>query len=201
MASRNEGLTLTYNRFHTPAEISSDIAELRCLHVEMDQAVATAYGWQAHVLALGHGFHETKQGIRYTISETARREVLDRLLELNHQRHAEEVAAGLHDKKASKPVTRRSSQAPTGAPVQPDLFGDLQPDLFEPPPAPADGPAPLLAYLQANPGWHGKEAVLAATGYPAARWSTTINDLLATGQVERQGERRGARYRAVPASQ
>ena len=36
--------------------------------------------------------HETKQGLRYTISEAARREVLDRLLALNHQRHAEEEA-------------------------------------------------------------------------------------------------------------
>jgi hypothetical protein len=149
---------------------------------------------------LNHGFHETKRGVRHTISETARREVLDRLLELNHQRYADEVAAGRHDKKASKPAARRSRQAPTGAPVQPDLFDTMQPDLFELPPAPADGPAPILAFLQTHPSCHGKEAILAATGYAAARWSTTINDLLATGQVERQGERRGARYRATPIS-
>ena len=43
-----------------------------------------------------------KQGIRFTISETARREVLDRLLKLNHQRYAEEVTQGLHDKKKAK---------------------------------------------------------------------------------------------------
>lgn len=47
-------------------------------------------GWQD--IDLGHDFHETKQGLRYTISETARREVLDRLLLLNHERYAEEVA-------------------------------------------------------------------------------------------------------------
>ncbi|WP_434130694.1 Eco57I restriction-modification methylase domain-containing protein [Methylocaldum sp. GT1BB] len=98
--THQEGLTKTYNRFHNPAETSADIAELRRLHVEMDQAVAAAYGWQD--LDLGHGFHETKQGLRYTISEPARREVLNRLLELNHQRYAEEVAAGLHDKAAKK---------------------------------------------------------------------------------------------------
>ena len=55
---------------------------MRRLQVETDQAVVVAYGWQD--LDLGHGFNETKQGIRYTISESARREVLDRLLELNH---------------------------------------------------------------------------------------------------------------------
>jgi hypothetical protein len=47
-------------------------------------------------------FHTTKQGIRYTLSEPARREVLDRLLALNHQRYAKEVAAALHDKGAKK---------------------------------------------------------------------------------------------------
>ncbi len=63
----------------------------------MDKAVAAAYGWDD--LDLGHGFHETKHGTRFTISEPARREVLARLLKLNHERYAEEVAQGLHDKK------------------------------------------------------------------------------------------------------
>ncbi len=97
MQSRQEGLTKTYNRFHNETESSADIAELRRLHVEMDNAVATAYGWQD--LDPSHGFHENKQGIRYTISEAARREVLDRLLALNHQRHAEEEV-----ERAAQPV-------------------------------------------------------------------------------------------------
>lgn len=71
----------------------------------MDQAIA-AYDWQD--LHLGNGFHKTKQGDRFTISETARREVLDRLLELNHQRYAEEVAQGLHDKKKAKGKRQRA---------------------------------------------------------------------------------------------
>ena len=89
MQFRQEGLTQTYNRFHDPKS-AADIAQLRALHVEMDRAVAAAYGWSG--LDLGHGFHETKQGLRYTISEPARREVLDRLLELNHERHRQEEA-------------------------------------------------------------------------------------------------------------
>ncbi|MBE9212884.1 hypothetical protein IQ247_09290 [Plectonema cf. radiosum LEGE 06105] len=100
MLARQEGLTKTYNRFHNPEETATDIQQLRDLHVEMDNAVATAYGWTD--LELEHGFHDTKQGLRYTISETARREVLDRLLQLNHQRYKEEVAQGLHDKKKGK---------------------------------------------------------------------------------------------------
>ena len=61
MLSRQEGLTKTYNRFHDPDESAADIQKLRDLHVEMDKAVAAAYGWSD--LDLGHGFHETKQGI------------------------------------------------------------------------------------------------------------------------------------------
>jgi len=45
MVANNEGLTSTYNRFHDPAETSSDLLELRRLHGEMDQAVLDAYGW------------------------------------------------------------------------------------------------------------------------------------------------------------
>ena len=97
MRQTGEGLTKTYNRFHDPQERFADILMLRELHVEMDQAVAAAYGWTD--LDLGHGFHETKQGVRFTISEAARREVLQRLLKLNHERYAEEVQQGLHAKK------------------------------------------------------------------------------------------------------
>jgi hypothetical protein len=97
MLARQEGLTKTYNRFHDAEENAADIQELRALHVEMDKAVAAAYGWTD--LDLGHGFHETKQGVRFTISEPARREVLARLLRLNHERYAEEIRQGLHEKK------------------------------------------------------------------------------------------------------
>ncbi len=107
---------------HILNETAPDIAELRRLHVEMDQAVAAAYGWAD--LDLGHGFHTTKQGLRYTISEAARRTVLDRLLALNHARYAEEVKAGLHDKgssrKGAKPQ-RRGKKAAEGV-EQGELF-------------------------------------------------------------------------------
>jgi hypothetical protein len=102
------GPTSIYNRFHTPEEMSADIQKLRQLHVEMDKAVAAAYGWAD--LDLGHGFHQTKQGLRYTISESARREVLARLLKLNHERYAEEVRRGLHEKKKAKPAKTRQKQ-------------------------------------------------------------------------------------------
>src|SRR5262249_16013288 len=116
MLCRGEGLTKTYNRFHDPDESSIDIQKFLDLHVEMDKAVAGAYGWSD--LDLGHGFHETKQGTRFTVSEPARREILARLLKLNHERYAGEVAQGLHDKKgkakAPKTGRGRKSKASSG---------------------------------------------------------------------------------------
>lgn len=110
MQTRQEGLTKTYNRFHDTAETSEDIIKLRQLHVEMDYAVAQAYGWDDLLKGKGlnHDFHETKQGLRYTISEPVRREILDRLLQLNFDRYAEEVAQGLHDKKKGKSKRKKA---------------------------------------------------------------------------------------------
>ena len=118
MRSYREGLTKIYNRFHNPSETDADIAKLRRLHVEMDNAVAAAYLWKD--LDLAHGFHETKYGVRYTVSETVRHEVLDRLLALNHQRHSEEDA-----EKAAMPlsasVKRGRKPKVTGVQITMDL--------------------------------------------------------------------------------
>jgi hypothetical protein len=82
MKANQQGLTATYNRFHDADDRDPGIQTLRDLHVELDLAVLAAYGWDD--LDLGHGFHETRQGRRFTVGEVARVELLDRLLELNH---------------------------------------------------------------------------------------------------------------------
>lgn len=56
--------------------------------------------------------------------------------------------------------------------------------------------AMIQNYLQAHPGWHGKAAILEATGVDAGAWNAAIKELLEGGKVERQGEKKGARYRA-----
>lgn len=114
MLSRQEGLTATYNRFHNPEDSAKDIVRLRELHVEMDEAVASAYEWDD--LELGHDFHETAQGMRFTLSESARREILSRLLKLNHERYEEEVRAGLHENgvKSKEGGTRKSAKGSRG---------------------------------------------------------------------------------------
>jgi hypothetical protein len=84
----------------------------------MDHAVLVFYGWTD--LQLEHGFHKTKHGVRYTISEAARREVLARLLALNHQRHAEEEAEQAAQP-AAKPAKRGRKPKDTDKQVLMDL--------------------------------------------------------------------------------
>jgi hypothetical protein len=88
MLGRAWGLTTTYNAVHNPAVRDPEIIELRELHEAIDHAVLDAYGWSDLDPQLGH--HPTKIGTRWTVSREARFELLDRLLEENHRRHAAE---------------------------------------------------------------------------------------------------------------
>jgi hypothetical protein len=115
MLARQAGLTATYNLVHDERCTDADVAELREIHRAIDVAVVRAYGW-GDLLATGldHGFHDTRQGLRYTIGPVVRQEILDRLLELNHERYAAEVTAGLHDKR-TKSRKRPAADPPTDA--------------------------------------------------------------------------------------
>jgi hypothetical protein len=131
MLTRQEGLTATYNRFHNPDDHSRDIQDLRDLHRQMDEAVAVAYGWGD--LPLEHSFHDTAQGVRYTISEVARREVLKRLLALNFERYEEEQRSGVGGKKGKR--AKKAASAPattiTGADTDPNAPPPEQLPLFD----------------------------------------------------------------------
>ncbi|MBK9733196.1 MAG: hypothetical protein IPO83_18230 [Chitinophagaceae bacterium] len=137
------GLTKTYNLFHCNAittqsitdkdklvmalrkhldkttntisfdEATKGILKLRELHIQIDYAVLTAYGWND--IELRHDFYEVdylpeNDRVRFTIHPDARREVLKRLLELNHKIHEEEVKAGLWDKKRTSGKKSRSDE-------------------------------------------------------------------------------------------
>lgn len=122
-------------------EAVAGIIELRRLHVLMDEAVLEAYGWdlpltpsQGGGKSVTQGFHaqgeRTKSGIalrhdfyevdylpendrvRYTIHPEARKEILKRLLELNHKIHAEEVEKGLWEKKKTTAKKSASKSKP-----------------------------------------------------------------------------------------
>ncbi|MCB9304840.1 MAG: restriction endonuclease [Lewinellaceae bacterium] len=107
------------------AEAVPMIEELRRLHQEMDEAVLAAYGWQD--IALRHDFYEVdylpeNDNIRYTIHPEARKEVLKRLLLLNHERYAEEVEQGLHDKKGKAGKGKKKEKEKKGDGGQGRLF-------------------------------------------------------------------------------
>ncbi|MEZ4827944.1 MAG: DNA methyltransferase [Bacteroidia bacterium] len=117
-------------------EAIQGILKLRMLHVQMDEAVLEAYGWafdsaQAPAIKLRHDFYEVdylpeNDRIRYTIHPDARKEVLKRLLELNHKIHEEEVKAGLWEKKKTK---SKKSNVVNGAQAgnERDLFNQEAP--------------------------------------------------------------------------
>lgn len=125
MLGRESGLTKLYNLVHDEQVTSADIRRLRDIHIEVDEAVNEAYGFG---LGLGHGFHRTRQGVRFTIDPTAQVDVLDLLLELNHQRHEHEkpqqTTARRKPRKQPPPVPHpRSPEAPDSMP--PALDGGL----------------------------------------------------------------------------
>lgn len=78
------------------------IFKMRELHKEMDMAVLESYGWHTDIerwgkaINLRHDFYEVdylpeNDRVRYTIHPEARKEVLKRLLLLNHDIHESEV--------------------------------------------------------------------------------------------------------------
>jgi hypothetical protein len=205
------GLTKLYNRFHNPEDRDGRLERLREIQCEVDAAVARVYEWND--LKLSCGFHDVpflgeNDRLRFTISEAARTEVLRRLSELNRQRHEEEVAQMLHRDATLGAPTRapRVGLTASAATVQASLDFDVIPTneghyakVAEPRADYRVGPVhAIVEYLNTNSGWHAKADVLAATGITDGQWNAAINDLIAGRRVERQGQRRGARYRISP---
>jgi hypothetical protein len=103
-------------------EAIQGILKLRELHVQMDEAVLDAYGWrfdtaQQRDIALRHDFYEVdylpeNDRVRFTIHPDARKEILKRLLELNHRIFEQEAREGLH-----KEETVRKFYEQKGIPV------------------------------------------------------------------------------------
>jgi hypothetical protein len=91
------GLTPVISGVNDPKVNDDVIRTTRRTYEALDRAVVAAYGWDDLIEKLNHGFHANKWGIRFTIHPDARAEILARLLALNHERHAREVGAGLHD--------------------------------------------------------------------------------------------------------
>jgi len=141
MERRKVGLTDLYNLVNADPVSDEEIERLREIHVEVDEAVQEAYvlneereptirAYEAKTasaplprwreIELGHGFHETQQGIRFTISPQARVDVLDKLLALNHYRYEQEVKLGLHSGKG-RGASRKKGAGRTPSSAAPAL--------------------------------------------------------------------------------
>lgn len=199
MSALGVGMNALYRLTHLDGDRSSVVAEFRQEIQSLDKAVIAAYDWGD--LDLEHGFHNVpylpeNDRVRFTISEAARVEVLRRLSELNRQRYEKEGAQGLHADATPRAATTRSPRAGRIASVtattQPSLdfgTGGMTTATYATP------STAILGFLSKHDGWHAKADVLAATGITDGQWNAAISDLITGGQVERQGERRGARYR------
>lgn len=118
MRTSKLGLTKLYNRFHNATDSDPRLQRLREQLRQIDVAVARLYGWKG--VKLDHGFHEVpflgeNDRVRFTLSETARLEVLRRLGELNRQRHEEEQAATRVEKLRSSRGRAKAVPASQGA--------------------------------------------------------------------------------------
>ena len=193
------GLTELYNQLHDPLNNHNMIDELRSFRVKLDQAALEAYGWSD--IEIGH-IHRAVFGlpendcVRFSISELAQAEVLRRLSALNKRRRDEEAENQLA---TSAVRSSRTSRARSLSFPDQNEFG------FEPPSrnkaeetAGADSAAEkIVSYLEEQRSWLSKADILAYADVPDGQWNAAINDLLSRGIVERQGERRGARYRII----
>ena len=111
MLRRDLGLTKLYNLVNDPgleAGTDPDVDRMRAIHVELDAAVAAAYGWDD--LDLTHGFHTYRKMTRWALSPATRVEILDRLLEENHRRAAAEAASLPAKKTRGKRRTQHSQE-------------------------------------------------------------------------------------------
>ncbi|MET2971220.1 Eco57I restriction-modification methylase domain-containing protein [Vibrio harveyi] len=93
MKTYDIGMTKFYNDLHDPSVNNDEIKLIRLKHIDLNNAVLEAYGFES--LNLDFGFHQVGylpegKNTRFTISEEAREEILYRLSMLNKARHEAE---------------------------------------------------------------------------------------------------------------
>ena len=93
MRAEQKGMTSFYNDFHDPESRRRDVGRCRDIQVSLNEAVLEAYGLDEIDLELG--FHKVghlpqDKNTRFTMSEKARQEILNRLSETNKSRYLEQ---------------------------------------------------------------------------------------------------------------
>lgn len=158
MGQHQIGLTEINNRLHRQTDNDTGIVRIREALIALDRAVASAYGWSD--LELGHDFHALPflaegDRVRFTIAEKSRREILDRLSQLNRTRHEEELAQERHETKKPTKRARVSLSQPRvldfPTPAQPTLFPVAPQMEFWEVAEPTSSPASERSYLTDSP--------------------------------------------------
>lgn len=85
LVEEHGGATKVLNLVHGTSKSDSQIQELRSLHEWIARSTFASYGWKD--LDYEHGFNETVEGVRWSVSPAVADEVLRRTVELNHSRH------------------------------------------------------------------------------------------------------------------
>jgi hypothetical protein len=180
MARRGCGSNSIYDEFHNPTHHSPDIDRLREMHQLLDRKVMADYGWSD----IDTKYQEITQGraIRLSIPEKSRRELIRRLISLNGKSVSHESKKKIKALKATRMAL--PDQSTFNFESVANEVGNGFPESQS-----------VVEFLQQQPGWHAKAEILGATGLSDGKWNTAIAELIASGAVERQGERRGARYR------
>ena len=201
MADNNKGLTKFYNDLHAPLLTSYAIKELRSVRVELNEKVLAAYRYDD--IRPTYGFFKVSylpegKNLRFGISEPIREEILSRLALLNKEYHmAENIQGqkGVCSSAHSVQLIARNTQR-IKVSKQQGLDFDDEPASHTSE-VNSDTSTVILGNLRSQSGWHAKGDILAKTGITDGQWNAAINCLIASGEVERQGEGRGTRYRAV----
>jgi hypothetical protein len=197
MRAEQKGMTSFYNDFHDSEFRRQDVGRCRDIQASLNEAVLEAYGLAEIDLELG--FHEVGylpdgRNTRFTMSEKARQQILGELREINKSRYLEQEESKASKRRTPSQNSRKSKRSVASsdqaslnldAPAKPrSASGD------------ANGAAEkIVTHLKARRSWLSKSDILAYVDIPDGQWNSAINDLLARGTVERQGERRSARYR------
>ncbi len=207
MKSMQLGLTALYNMLGNAAINDAPIVGLREAIRTLDHAAAAAYGWDD--LQLDHDVREIgwlpgPPRSCFAVSESCRASIFQRLTALNRLRYDEEVCNGLHDGVATHVPRTRRAEAITAPQSSLDLRApseNLATYLIAAERHgryAADPGSAIVEFLKSHTDWHAKATIIAAIGITDNQWNAAITNLVTNGLVERQGERRGARYRSQP---
>lgn len=182
MDRRQCGSNSIYSEFHDPEHHSSEITRLRKIHQLLDFHVMADYGWSD----IDTNYQTIVQGrtVRLSLSEQSRRELIRRMLILNGEQAAV-AAKKQQQKKIANPTSTHQSTfnfENAGASSGSAITGVQQ---------------AVLDHLRKQSTWYAKADILAATKMLEAQWKMTIDELISAGKIEKQGEKRGTRYRAV----